>query len=292
MRVAIYGRLLSDQNTPYIRQFFDTLSKRKIDFVIYDNYCKEIINKIDFTDDPATFTSHDEIAGKVDYLFSLGGDGTLLETVTLVRDSNIPIIGINIGRLGFLASLGKEEIETAISALEEGTYVIDKRTLVHLDSNKPILKGVNYALNEITIHKKDTASLINIHASLNGEFLNSFWVDGLIVSTPTGSTGYSLSCGGPVISPASKALIITPIAPHNMNVRPLVVPDDTIISVKIEGRDLSALCTLDSRSETIDDTFQLSISKEKFMISLVSLQGANFLTTLRNKLMWGVDKRN
>src|SRR5690606_2152379 len=198
---------------------------------------------------------------------SLGGDGTLLDTLSLVRNSNVPILGINTGRLGFLASTGKEDIEAAVNALRNKTYKEDKRTLIHVDSNKPIFEGANFALNEFSIHKKDTSSMITIHTYINGELLNSYWADGLIIATPTGSTGYSLSCGGPIIFPSSENFVITPIAPHNLNVRPIVVSDQSILSFEIEGRSDSFLCTLDSRYEAVDQTYQLAVRKETFSVS-------------------------
>ena len=225
-------------------------------------------------------------------MFSLGGDGTLLDTLSFVRDYKIPILGINIGRLGFLASTGKEDISNALEALEKGSYKHDCRSLIELDCNKPLFGNVNYALNEFAIHKKDTSAMITIHAYINGEFLNSYWVDGLIVSTPTGSTGYNLSCGGPILMPQSANFVITPIAPHNLNVRPIVVPDDSVISFEIEGRGDNYLCTLDSRYETIDNSFQIAVRKCSFNVDLVRLPDHNFLNTLSKKLHWGSDSRN
>ena len=225
-------------------------------------------------------------------MISLGGDGTLLDTVTMVRNQDIPLLGINFGRLGFLASIGREELETVVASLKNRTFVEDERTLIHLDSNMPLFGETPYALNEFAIHKLDTSSMIKIHAYLNGEFLNSYWADGLIVATPTGSTGYSLSCNGPIVFPDSGSFVITPVAPHNLNVRPIVVPDDNIISFEIEGRADSFLCTLDSRKEIVQKTIQLAVKKEKFTVSLIRLNENNFLQTLRNKLSWGLDRRN
>lgn len=292
MRVAIYGRLLDSSNVQFIQQLLDELEANGIEFTIYDKYLPHILGKVNLKDDAKTFSSHQDIRGQVEYLFSIGGDGTLLDTVSLVRDSGIPVLGINIGRLGFLSSIGKEEIKLAIHSIIKGTYVIDKRDMLHLDSNKPLFGEVNYALNEVAVSKRDSASMIIIHAYLNGEFLNSYWADGLIVSTPTGSTAYSLSCGGPVIFPFAKNMVITPISPHNLNVRPLVVPDSSVISFEIEGRQDKFICTLDSRREYIDSSYQLAIRKESFALNLVRLSEKNFLTTLRNKLLWGFDKRN
>jgi len=204
----------------------------------------------------------------------------------------VPVMGINFGRLGFLASIGRDEVRSAIKALVNHSFVIDKRTLIHLDSNLALFGEVPYGLNEFAIHKQDIAPMIKIHTYLNGEFLNTYWADGLIVATPTGSTGYSLSCGGPVVFPDSGSFVITPVAPHNLNVRPIVVPDDNIISFEIESRSDQAICALDSRREIVSKDVQLAVRKESFMLNLIRLSENNFLQTLRNKLTWGLDKRN
>src|ERR1700750_2601854 len=201
--------------------------------------------------DIKSFRDASDLDDSIEFLISLGGDGTLLDTVTMVRNKNIPVLGINFGRLGFLASIGKENAVTAIRALVKRGFVIDKRSLIHLDANEELFGDVPYALNEFAIHKKDTSPMIKIHTYLNGEFLNTYWSDGLIVSTPTGSTGYSLSCGGPIVFPESASFVITPVAPHNLNVRPIVVPDDNIISFEIEGRSENIICALDSRRELV-----------------------------------------
>jgi NAD+ kinase len=225
-------------------------------------------------------------------MISLGGDGTMLDTVTMVRDSGIPVLGINYGRLGFLANIGKEEIQGVIETIAERKYVLDKRTLIHLEANIPLFGKSPYALNEFTIHKKDSSPMIKIHTYLNGEFLNTYWSDGIIVATPTGSTGYSLSCGGPVVFPDSSSFVITPVSPHNLNIRPIIVPDNNIISFELEGRTDGFICTLDSRKEIIGKEVQLAVKKENFDINLIRLNENNFLQTLRSKLSWGLDKRN
>jgi NAD+ kinase len=225
-------------------------------------------------------------------MISMGGDGTLLDTVCFVRDKDIPVIGINFGRLGFLAGIGKDDVHKLVEALNNRTFQIDRRSLLHLDCNVPMFGEIPYALNEFTIHKKDTSAMIKIHTYLNGEFLNTYWADGLIVSTPTGSTGYSLSCGGPVVFPDAASFVITPVAPHNLNVRPIVVPDHHIISFEIEGRSDQFLITLDSRMEIVDHHIQLAVRKEDFSLGLLRLHESNFLMTLRNKLLWGIDRRN
>jgi NAD+ kinase len=216
----------------------------------------------------------------------------LLDTITLVRDKNIPVLGINFGRLGFLATLGKEDLKAAVDALNNRSFVVDRRTLIHVDANIPLFGETPYGLNEFAIHKRDVSSMIKIHTYLNGEFLNNYWADGLIVSTPTGSTGYSLSCNGPVLFPDSGSFVITPVAPHNLNVRPIIVPDDTIVSFEIEGRTDQFICALDSRKEIVRRDVQLAVRKEDFTISLVRLHEKNFLLTLREKLSWGFDTRN
>ena len=238
MKIAIYGKSLEDSVIPYVQKLFDLLAQKKIEVLIFKGFYKEVSNKIKLSKLIFPFKSHKEIRDKVDYFFSLGGDGTLLDTLTLVRDANIPIVGINIGRLGFLANIGKEDIETAIEAIEKKSYVLDKRTLLHLNSNKPLFGAINYGLNDFTIHKKDTSAMITVHTYINDQYLNSYWGDGLIISTPTGATGYSLSCGGPIIMPDSENFIITPVAPHNLNVRPMVISDNSVISFEIEGRSM------------------------------------------------------
>ncbi|HXB42499.1 MAG TPA: NAD kinase [Puia sp.] len=292
MKIAIYSRVIDfDQRTP-IQQLFDELIKQHIEPVIYYPFLEKIRSEFLLPSDISSFNESKDLNGSIEFIISLGGDGTLLDTVSLVRDKNIPVLGINFGRLGFLASIGKEELKTAVSSLVNRTFVIDKRTLVHLDSNKPLFGKVPYALNEFAIHKTDTSPMIKIHTYLNGEFLNTYWSDGLIVSTPTGSTGYSLSCSGPVVFPDSSSFVITPVAPHNLNVRPIVVPDNNIISFEIEGRSEQFICALDSRKEIVDMHVQLAVRRESFTISLVRLNENNFLQTLRNKLSWGLDTRN
>ena len=292
MKIAVYGKTLKEDDITYIQQLFDILAEKKFEVVVYDDYFKLLRKSIKFSQEVKAFKNYDDVHNDTDYLFSLGGDGTILDALSIVRDSNIPIMGINIGRLGFIASIGKEDIKKAVEHVEKGTYVLDKRSLLRLESNKPLFGDVNYALNDFTIHKKDTSSMITIHTYINGDYLNTYWADGIIVSTPTGSSGYSLSCGGPIIFPNSNNFVITPVAPHNLNIRPIVVSNESVISFTIEGRNENFLCTLDSRFETIDSTFQLAVRKEEFEVSLIRLDDENFLTTLRNKMMWGFDKRN
>jgi NAD+ kinase len=260
--------------------------------LLYEDYFQQVRSSLPSPGIYETFSHSEDLDDSFDCLISLGGDGTMLDTVTLVRDKNIPVLGINFGRLGFLASLGKEEIQAAVTALLERTYVIEKRTLIHLDSDVPLFGETPYALNEFAIHKRDTSPMIKIHTYLNGEFLNTYWADGLIVATPTGSTGYSLSCNGPVVFPESGSFVITPVAPHNLNVRPIVIPDNNVISFEVEGRTDQFICALDSRKETVERTIQVAVRKESFTISLIRLNENNFLQTLRKKLAWGFDTRN
>jgi NAD+ kinase len=292
LKVAIYSRVLDINQQTYIQRFFDELDKEGIIPVIYQPYFDEVNKIISLPPSSQTFSSHADLSIDVDFIVSLGGDGTLLDTVTLVRHKKINIIGINFGRLGFLASIGPDELVAAVKALARRSFIVDKRTLVHIDSNLPLFGEVPYALNEFAIHKQDIAPMIKIHTYLNGELLNTYWADGLILSTPTGSTGYSLSCGGPVVFPDACSFVLTPIAPHNLNVRPIVVPDSTVISFEVESRSEHIICALDSRRETVDKNVQLAVRKETFMLNLVRLNENNFLQTLRNKLSWGLDKRN
>ncbi len=292
MKVAIYSRAVDHERPVAIKQLFEELTRHNIEPVVFQPFYEQLGSEFSLPQTPALFKVSDDLDDTIDFVISLGGDGTLLDTVTLVRNKNIPIVGINFGRLGFLASIGKEELATAVSSLRHRTFIIDKRSLIHLDSSEPLFSDCPYGLNEFAIHKTDTSPMIKIHTYLNGEFLNTYWADGLIVATPTGSTGYSLSCNGPVVFPDSSSFVITPVAPHNLNVRTIVVPDNNIISFEVEGRTDQFLCTMDSRKQIADKKVQLAVRKEKFTISLVRLNENNFLQTLRNKLSWGLDRRN
>ena len=291
MRIAIYSRGLEGNQFNDIQLLLDELALYKIEPVIFQDFFNRIYSAITIPEKYSTFNSSNDLVD-IDYMISLGGDGTLLDAVTFVKGKDIPVLGINYGRLGFLASIGKDELHTALEALVKRTYMLDERTLLHLDANIPLFGEIPYALNEFTIHKMDISPMIKIHTYLNGEFLNTYWADGLIVSTPTGSTGYSLSCNGPVVFPDSASFIITPVSPHNLNIRPIVVPDDNIISFEVEGRTEGFLCTLDSRREIVSKEVQLAVKKENFCINLIRLNENNFLQTLRSKLSWGLDKRN
>jgi NAD+ kinase len=292
LKVAIYSRVLESTQQTDVQKFFDELASEKIVPVVFEPYYNDVRNYLTLPENCETFSSHEELKSDIDFVISLGGDGTLLDTVTLIRDKGIPVIGINFGRLGFLASIGRDEMVDAVRALAGRSYIVEKRGLIHLDSNIPLFNEVPYGLNEFAIHKRDTAPMIKIHTYLNGELLNTYWADGLILATPTGSTGYSLSCAGPVVFPDAGSFVITAIAPHNLNVRPIVVPDNTIISFEVESRSDEIICALDSRRELVDKNVLLAVRRENFQLNVVRLNENNFLQTLRNKLSWGLDKRN
>jgi NAD+ kinase len=266
------------------------LHKSKI--VVYSGlltlHLQSVLNRYDHE----VFSSSDQLDESIDCLISLGGDGTMLDSAILIRDKGIPLLGINFGRLGFLATMGKEEIKRVVEALTSRSYLIDQRTLVHVDADVPLFADAPFALNEFVLHKRDFSSMIKVHTYLNGEFLNTYWADGVIVATPTGSTGYNLSCNGPIVFPESQSLVITPIAPHNLNVRSIIVPDNNVVSFEVEGRAEDFMCAMDARREIVQMGVQVAIRKEHFNISLLRLNENTFLETLRNKLTWGLDKRN
>lgn len=293
MLVALYNRTFEPEDIPMLQRIIHKLEGYELKLIFFSDFYQRIKDHIMLRTAPQlVFTGRADLPSQTDMVISFGGDGTMLDTVTFVGNSNIPIIGINLGRLGFLAAISEDEVDDALSSLVQGSYTIEKRSLLHLDANVPLFGSTPFGLNEFTIHRKDSSSMIKIHTYLNGEFLNTYWSDGLIVATPTGSTGYSLSCGGPVVFPQASNFVITPVAPHNLNLRSIVVPDDSIISFEVEGRSDTFLCTLDSRSETITSETQLAIRKESFTISLVRPHEHNFLKTIRQKLYWGIDKRN
>jgi len=294
MKVAIYGQYYQNSTEPIIRDIFVFFNQNNVELVIEADFLKMLYEKQLVKKEYKTFKSYKELDSSFDILLSIGGDGTILRAATLVRKSGIPILGINAGRLGFLASVQKENIEAFLQLVIDRKYSISKRTLLSLSispKNKDI-QDINFAMNEISVSRKDTTSMITIETYLNGEFLNSYWADGLIIATPTGSTGYSLSCGGPILTPDVKSLVITPIAPHNLNARPLVIPDKTEIRLKVSGREDQYLVSLDSRITSIKNEAVLTIKKTPFQINMVEIPGETFLKTLRNKLLWGEDKRN
>ena len=291
MKIAIYARSTEDNISKHIQLLFNKLNEHNSELYMYKPFYDFIKGKLAIEGNLKTFSTHSDLHGNINYMLSLGGDGTFLETLTFVRDSEIPVLGINTGRLGFLANVAKEEINEAVNALANKKYTIEKRTLLNVVNPKNLFGEVNYGLNELTILKKESSSMITIHTFINGNFLNSYFADGLIIATPTGSTAYSLSCGGPLIMPGSENFVITPIAPHNLNVRPLVISDNNIITLKVEGRSPNYLLSLDSRNVVIDSSIEITLQKAAFCIHLIQLENQNFYTTIRNKLMWGLDKR-
>src|SRR3954452_1802175 len=289
MKEAIYSRGLDHDLRIQLISLLAELQKHNIEILLLHSLAG---NGLDINTKGIDLFSHPSELDHSDCLISLGGDGTILDAVTLVCDKNIPLLGINFGRLGFLAGIRRDELTTAVDALVTGNYVVDKRTLIHLDSDLPLFGNTPFAINEFAIHKRDISPMVKIHTYLNGEFLNTYWSDGLIVATPTGSTGYNMSCNGPIVFPESSSFVITPVAPHNLNVRPIVVPDSNVISFEVESRSDQIICALDARREIVDKSIQLAIKKEKFTVSFIRLNENNFLSTLRTKLMWGLDKRN
>ncbi len=292
MKFAIYGREFNNSVLPYVQDVFDALERYQIEALVYEKYHHFIKDKVKLPAGIQTFTCCAELVNRTDVLISLGGDGTLLDTLSLIRDSGIPVIGINFGRLGFLASINKDEISNAIEALLHQEYTLDKRSLLNLESKHHLFGDESFALNDITVHRRDNTAMMIIHAYMNGDFVNSYWADGLIIATPTGSTAYSLSCGGPIIFPSSQNFVITPIAPHNLNVRPVVVPDDVSLTFEVEARSAKFLVSCDSRTETVDRSVKITLNKAGFHVNLIRLNNESYLTTLRNKLLWGIDTRN
>ncbi|TDQ13753.1 NAD+ kinase [Algoriphagus boseongensis] len=291
MKVALHGLALKPENFPKIELLFKELVKYGFEIFVTDPFDRQLKMNGNKVLSYWLLENPEEI-GEMDFLISIGGDGTLLDAVCVVGDKEIPILGLNIGRMGFLATVATDRISEAVKMLAEGNYQIESRSLLSLNCNRKLFNGLNFALNEFTIHKRDTSSMITVHTYIDGKYLNSYWADGLIVATPTGSTGYSLSCGGPLITPEAKSLVITPVSPHNLNVRPIIVSDDSEISFKIEGRTDKFMISLDSRSTSISSEVELSVKKEKFSAKLVKLPHYHFFDTLRQKLNWGYDMRN
>ena len=292
MKIALFGTNFSENFNKYIQHLINKLESEKVEIYIEQFFLNYLKEKMRFKNDVLTFTNHEDLKDKADILFSIGGDGTLLSAVSFVRNSNIPILGINTGRLGFISSVAPDQIEQAVNDVLNKNYKINKRTLLTLNTSNNLFKNKNFALNEVAVLKKDTSSMIKIEAYVDDEFLNTYWADGLIVSTPTGSTGYSLSCGGPIIAPGTNNIIIAPIAQHNLNVRPIVINHNSTVKLKVEDRDQLALVSLDSCSRAFDSSVELTIKKANFKISLIEPQNNSFISTVRQKLMWGRDKRN
>ncbi|GAB3176310.1 NAD kinase [Telluribacter humicola] len=291
MKIAIHGRIFTESARPFIQAMFDDLSARQIDVQLSDEY-RIILDEIGISHKVSQVYDSPDTLFDADFIFSLGGDGTLLDAVTHVGAREIPIVGINVGRLGFLATISPPDLPSLIVTIEAGLFRLDHRSLVCVESDENLFGSINFGLNDFTITKTDTSSMITVHAYMNGEFLNSYWADGLIISTPTGSTGYSLSCGGPVLVPQTQNFIVTPVSPHNLNVRPMVVEDTAVLSFDVKSRSGSFLVSLDARSQVVNEGTRIKVSKANFVARLVKMNEDSFFNTLRNKLSWGLDMRN
>ncbi len=289
MKIGVHGKEFNRQSVPFIERIFSLLGDHEL--VISSRFVSHLKHASFKKYRWQTYQPGDDLGG-LQIMLSIGGDGTLLETVSHTGRYNVPILGINTGRLGFLATIGRDETEQALNEVLQGSYRLDNRALIKLESSNPIFGHLNFALNDFTIVKKDTSSMITIHTFIDGDFLNSYWADGIIVATPTGSTGYSLSCGGPLIFPRSRNFVITPVSPHNLTVRPIVVADASEISFRIEGRSRKFLVSLDSRIATVDNTVELKVTKADFSVPLIQLKEQHYFKTLRQKLNWGLDARN
>ena len=288
--IAIHGRKIKSNSFKEVQALLHQLTSRKIQLSVSSDFLS--LNEVLLSNFLFEVYTPERARKKFDAFISIGGDGTFLETLTHVGSLEIPILGINTGRLGFLASIAQDQIRDAIDKLLKGNYEVEKRSLVFLTSNQKLFNGVNFGLNEFSILRKDSSVMILIKSYLNGDFLNSYWADGLMVSTPTGSTGYSLSCGGPILLPENENFIISPVSPHNLNIRPLIVPDTSEFSFEVESRTNNFLISLDSRSQTVNDNIQMKVKKAPFKAYLIKVEGMSFIETLRNKLSWGLDKRN
>ncbi|MEL4456121.1 NAD kinase [Lutimonas vermicola] len=293
MKVGIFGQSNNEVTIKYIQQLVELCVQHEVSIVFEKNFSQSFDQLIKGKK-PETFSGYNDLDKDLDFFFSVGGDGTFLRTITFIRDLEIPVIGINTGRLGFLANIQKENISQAFEQIINGEYTIQQRSVLGVKTEEitPEIDKLNFALNEITITRKNTASMIKVDTMLDSEFLTTYWSDGLIISTPTGSTGYSLSCGGPIISPSSKNIVLTPIAPHSLAVRPLVIPDQTTIELHIDSRADEVLLTLDSRMYTLSNKSKVIIEKCAYFIKTVQLDNQSFIKTLREKLLWGEDKRN
>jgi NAD+ kinase len=293
MNIAIFGRVFKHSNAAFMQTLFDELKAKEISYCTEDVFLAQCVANNIRISNTTSYTNRDELMKlQPDFMIVLGGDGTMLDSLVYIHNTTVPVLGINMGRLGFLTGENRNDIVKLLEQLQRGYYTVEKRSVLKLEADANIFDQAPYALNDFVIHKKDSSSMMTIHTYLNGEFLNSYWADGLIVSTPTGSTGYSLSCGGPILFPGSSSFVITPIAPHNLNVRPMVISDEHVISFEVEDRSTSFLVTLDSRSETIFSTVNLAVRKAEYQFNLLKFHEENYLHTLRKKLMWGIDNRN
>ncbi len=292
MNVAIFGRKVNKQNASYYAELIKTLKDFGWNPIFHTDLKEKLIKKVGIADSCDSFSSHDDFKSGIDLSLSMGGDGTFIQNVRFVRDSGVPVLGINTGRLGFLANIPKEEIHQAMELVKQKEFVHQKRSLIRVETERNLFGEENVAFNEVTLQKRESASMITVHASLEGKYLNSYWADGLIVSTPSGSTAYNLSCGGPIVTPGCQVHILTPIAPHNLNVRPMVVPDHMPIKLTIDGRSRSYLIALDGKSLSIKQNEEVIIHKAEYMINVIKFEDNNFLDTIRNKMFWGSDPRN
>jgi NAD+ kinase len=292
MNLALFGRLVTDPMLPYLQGFITKLEEIRGATFIYEPFFRQLEGRIRFQFAPTIFQHHTNIKEKIDFLCSIGGDGTILDAVVQVGNSGIPIIGINMGRLGFLSSFSKDEILPAMEDILANNYSLENRTLLQLHTQTGLFAGFPYALNDFTIYKSDRQTMLAIRTYINDEFLNSYWADGLIVATPTGSTAYSLSCTGPIVTPGAENFVITPIASHNLTVRPIVIRDDSRIRITVEGEGNEFFIALDSRKEHVTTGMELSITRAGFDIQLLRLPERHFFKTIREKLNWGLDARN
>ena len=293
MKVAIYGQTYQDNALEYLIELLDELQKEHAEVSIESEFYS-LYRNTEGSKEYRTFSIDQGLDSSFEMFVSFGGDGTILRATTFVRDLGIPIVGVNTGRLGFLSTFKKEDVRKVVQEFKQGAFTVVARSLVQLNTKKldHEFGNLNFALNEITVSRKDTTSMITVETYLNNEYLTSYWADGLIISTPTGSTGYSLSCGGPVIVPTAKSLVLTPIAPHNLNARPLVISDETVIRLKVSGREDNHLVSLDSRIASLQNGEEITIRKAPFSINMIEYTSESFLKTLRNKLLWGEDRRN
>ncbi|GAB1454594.1 NAD kinase [Draconibacterium sp.] len=293
MKVAVFGTSLSQSFTPVLNEFFGFLKSSKIEVQLFKPFHSFLVNEL--KEEPyftSFFHSYHDFDNQCDFIFSVGGDGTFLQSVLNIRNFDIPVVGVNSGRLGFLADISEDQVHNALTNIFNHEYTVIERSMLQVNFEGSENMDFNFALNEMTVLKTDTSSMINISAYLDKELLNNYWADGLIIATPTGSTAYSLSVGGPIITPDSENFVITPLAPHNLTIRPLVVPDNYEIRLKVEGRGTQFLASLDSRSVAVDQSTEIKIRKANFKLKTLQLPDQTFFTTLRNKLMWGVDRRN
>ena len=290
MTIALFGKTIAPENGEYMRQLFAELAQNQVEIVVYQPFAELVKTFVPGGVNYSVFTSNADL--NADLLFSIGGDGTILDTVPFVLDSGIPVAGINMGRLGFLSSISKNEIANAVNSVLTGDYTVEQRSLLELVSPEKVFDDVKYALNELNVIRNPEHSLLAIKVFVDDVYLNTYWGDGIRLATPTGSTAYSLSAGGPIIAPNAKNFVITPIATHNLTVRPVVIPDDSTIRIQVEGREKSFVFSMDSRNCTLDTSVQLEVRKAGFCLNLVRMRGEDFFGTIRNKLMWGKDNRN